>query len=355
MHNWAIFSIVKTGILYQYIQYMTGSQQAQKQEEKKTAAPPPSQTKVKPKDQNEILCPGCSAGVPEGALFCPECGFNLGQPSFCPNCGANVNPGADICITCKSWLLDGQCKFCYANLSHDAVFCPDCGNPKDGIPCPKCHNLSIFDFCTTCGIPLTEGGQAALELAQSDPDAKTMVESFQQAASIEAEIAKLESLISDAPETLTALPPIREKKERFSNLQMAAVLKSEQNIDIAAVRRAEDEKRAAESAKRKEEEKRQAAIAEAAEKKRALERQKAEALEAAQKAMMKFKDKQFLTHQEARRFHNAIKPAGDDVAGWLCNFTNTVHPDGPNGCDEPGHGGYWYKGSTIEVERKGPS
>jgi membrane protein involved in colicin uptake len=235
-------------------------------------------------------------------------------------------------------------------MAPGAEFCPECGNSRDGIQCPDCGNLSIFDFCTKCGKPLTEGAKMALEQAKNDPDAKAMVEAVQQAAGIEEELAKLNAIIAAEPVTA----PPRVKKERFSDAQMAAILKTEQNMDAAALRRAEDEKKMAETAKKDAEAKKLAAIQEAIAKKNALEKQQADAFAAAEAALMKFKNKTFISHQEARRFHNAIKPCGDDVSGWLCNFTNTVHSDGPNGCDEPGHGGYWYKGATIAVDIKGP-
>jgi hypothetical protein len=78
-----------------------------------------------------------------------------------------------------------------------------------------------------------------------------------------------------------------------------------------------------------------------------------EAAQAAEEAMHKYKNKKFLSPQEARRFHMARRPGG--TSGWLCNFTNTVHQDGPNGCDEPQHGGEWYFGETVVVNVTGPS
>jgi hypothetical protein len=247
--------------------------------------------------------------------------------------------------------LDGLCTFCYTELEPGSVFCNECGNPKDGIKCPDCGNNSIFDFCTNCGKALTEGAQAALELAASDPDAKMVVESAVQAASIEAEIAKLEKLIQEAPEPIIEEPP-KPRTGRFSDSKMAAILKTDQNMDSTALRKAEEETKTADMAKAREAIEKQEKVREAAAKKQELEKQKTQAIAAAQAALENFKNKQFLTHQDARRFHNAMRPG--NPSGWLCNFTNTVHPDGPNGCDEPCHGGYWYNGETISVDIKGP-
>jgi hypothetical protein len=48
--------------------------------------------------------------------------------------------------------------------------------------------------------------------------------------------------------------------------------------------------------------------------------------------------KTFKNNQQARRFHDSMKPKG--TRGWLCNFTSTIHSC-PAGCCEPWHGGYW--------------
>jgi len=331
---------------------MSDYQEAKKQGVKKSSnistAP---RAKEKIKDKNAVLCPNCGASIPEEALFCPECGADLNNPSFCPNCGAKTSPGADICPVCKAWLLEGQCKFCYAELAPNAVFCPECGNPKDGIQCPNCGALSIFDFCTKCGTPLTEGAIKTVELAKDDPDARKMVAAVEQAVTIEAELAKLEALINSEPPASPAPPPV--KRSLFSDRQLSSIMKTGENREGAVIRHAEEEKKANEMARMHEEQKRQTEIRDAKVRKEALEKQKEEAIAAAAAAMMKFQSKTFLSHQDARRFHNAMRPA--KTSGWLCNYTNTVHFDGPNGCDQPGLGGYWYDGEVIFVERKGPS
>ncbi|MDR0313637.1 MAG: hypothetical protein LBI14_08560 [Treponema sp.] len=50
----------------------------------------------------------------------------------------------------------------------DALFCPECGKPKDGIPCHHCGNLSIFDFCSVCGKPVTEEAIADVQRAKKE-------------------------------------------------------------------------------------------------------------------------------------------------------------------------------------------
>ena len=358
---------------------MSDFQEAKKQEVKKSGnVPPASKAKEKTNDKNAVSCPNCGASVPEEALICPECGFDLNNPDFCPNCGAKTSPGADICEVCKTWLLDGQCKFCYAQLPSGAEFCPECGNHKNGIQCPHCGALSIFDFCPKCGKPLTEGAALALQLAKDDPDAKAVVEAVEQSVKIEAELAELEALINSKPpadtmppvidstppvETVplveTAPPPVR--RERFSAHQMAAIGNTDKNMETAALRRAEEEKRIQEEAKRQQEEQerqaklreakareearmreemdRQETIRKAKERMEALEREKEKAISDAIAASVRCREKRFSSHQDARRFHNAMRPGR--TSGWLCNFSGTVHDDGPNGCAEPSMGGYW--------------
>ena len=333
---------------------MSDYQEAKKQEAKKCAAPHSlTETEEEIPEQNSFPCSCCGQAVPEGAIFCPECGQNLKAPSFCTNCGAAIIEGADICEACKSWLLHDQCIFCYAHLEHDAAFCPECGNPRDGIKCPDCGNLSIFDFCTRCGKALTESAAKALKLAKADPDAKALVDSIQETVKIEAEIAKLEILIKEAPGTLSSAAPARPQERtmgRFSASKMAAILQTEKNIDSAAIRRTEEQKKADEHArKRAGEEQQQEAerlqrvhereVKEAQARMEALEKEKAKALAAAAAARALLKSKTFASHQDARCFHNAMKPVSP--RGWLCNYAGCLHDDGPNGCYCPSMGGEW--------------
>ena len=189
----------------------------QKQSTKKQEqASPDIQTATQNDSQKANICPNCHAELPEEALFCPECGLSIKQ-RVCPKCGAPASPTADICQSCGAWLLEGKCKFCYADLSSDdALFCPECGKPKDGIPCPNCGTLSIFDFCSKCGKPVTEEAIAELKHAQASSTApgtakKTFssnqearrwynAQAAAQTAGIETELAELEALINSKPE-----------------------------------------------------------------------------------------------------------------------------------------------------------
>lgn len=322
------------------------------QEAKKTTSTAKNvqKTKSKVSEQNISLCPNCDTPLQEEALFCPECGFNL-KTSYCPNCGEAVTEGADICAKCKAWLLEDQCKFCYTHLEHDNMFCPECGNPKDGIVCPDCGTLSIFDFCYKCGKPLTEGALLALENANNDPDAKSYVDAVKESMSIESEINSLNDLLNNLPASDGESSPPR-KKSLFSERQISAIMKSGGNRDGQIQRKAEAEKKAEIFEKKREDEKRLKEIREIKARKEALEREKEKARIAAEDAQKIFKNKTFASHQDARRFHYASKPS--KTVGWLCNFANIIHFDGPNGCDQPMLGGYWYDGPYETIQTSGP-
>jgi len=333
---------------------MSDYQEASKKEAKKTSVSPSfTQTSEESSVQNALPCPGCGNPIPEEAVFCPECGHNLKNPSFCTNCGAGIVEGADICESCKSWVLHDQCMFCYAHLDSNAEFCEECGNPRGGIVCPGCGNLSIFDFCTKCGKALTEGAAKAIALAKSDPDAKALVESVQETVNIAAEIEELTALLNEAPSipsfTSPAKPQTR-KMERFSDSKMAAILQTDQNIDGAAKRRAEEQRKADEYAKNQADAAQQVEserlqrvhdkkVKEAQARLEALEKERQKALAAAAEARAKLKAKVFHSNQEARSFHNAMRPV--NPRGWLCNYADVLHEVGPNDCHCPSQGGEW--------------
>jgi len=295
-----------------------------------TQASPDIQTVTQNDGQKTGICPNCNAELPEEALYCPECGFSARQ-HVCPKCGAPASPTADICQTCGAWLLEGKCKFCYADLSSDdALFCPECGKPKDGIPCPYCGTLSIFDFCPKCGKPVTEEAIAELKHAQEEmasltaPEATKKFSSNQdarrwynaqaaaQTAGIETELAQLETLINSKPEPEVTEneAPVPARKSLFSDRQMESIRKTGAVVDeitrqrLEAERIAEQKRKAEEAERKRKEEERQRQIKEAQERKEALERQ-----------------------LRAR--------------AWRCNAYGVVHPGGPNECGDPSLGGHW--------------
>ena len=286
------------------------------------------QIETKENDQKTGLCANCNTDLPEAAIFCPECGSSTGH--LCSKCGAPASLTADICQSCGTWLLEGQCKFCYAEIPDEALFCPECGKPKDGIPCPNCGKLSIFDFCSSCGKPVTEEAIAEISNAQDEiqnqisvtPEIEAEEKNFKsnqearrwynasaiaQAAVIEAELARLEVLVNSEPEPngiedevlLSPPPPV--KKSFFSEKQLESIRKTGAVVEKITKQRIEAE-RIAEERKRKEEE-RQRQIKEAQARKEELERQ-----------------------LRARR--------------WRCYAYGAMH-NSPNECAAPSMGGQW--------------
>jgi hypothetical protein len=379
---------------------MNDNAQQQSQSVKKQGK---SSSNVRTETQNDsrgtVLCPNCSAELPEEALFCPECGASIKQRK-CPNCGAANPLSADICQICKAWLLEGQCKFCYAEVSDEASFCPECGKPKDGIPCPHCGNLSIFDFCAKCGKPVTEEAAVAVQTAHSEVN--NPVPADTQTATIEAEIAKLDSLINSESEPKVAdvydsddvydpdgayeeEPEVFEdepvRKSFFSDRQMAAIRQTGADIDKAnqqraeqariaeekrkeAVRIAEERRKAVEARKIAAEKERQRQICEAQAQKEALQRKlEQERMAAAAAAIAARKvaamaqaqqnaSKRFSTPQEARRWHFAHRHP--DALGWLCNYAGCVHlysDGGPDNCHVPTDGGRDFFGTINDIYR----
>jgi len=47
-----------------------------------------------------MMCPSCSAQVPAGSKFCPQCGGKIGGEMICPNCKAGVSDGSKFCPNC---------------------------------------------------------------------------------------------------------------------------------------------------------------------------------------------------------------------------------------------------------------
>lgn len=71
----------------------------------------------------------------------------------CIKCGANIPDGGIYCSQCGA-RNDGkkECQFCGASINVDATFCTFCGKRVDGKKiCPKCGAEIEGDFCAFCG------------------------------------------------------------------------------------------------------------------------------------------------------------------------------------------------------------
>ena len=324
--------------------------------------------------QTESKCANCGALNDGEALYCCECGGAMAPSLLCPKCGAQAAEGADICRVCHAWLLVGQCKFCYAELPPEAVFCAECGKPQEGIPCPQCGTLSTFDFCSTCGKPVTEEAIQATEAANAEGANREPAITTAQTAAIQAELAELESIINSEPEpepeleleleeTETETPAVR--KPLFSDSQLATIRKTGEDIDELNRKRAEEariaeekrkaeaeRKRKAEAERKRKEQERLEQIRKAEEEARRLEQQlEEERLEnerRRERAIAEAQERAYMTfdsNHDARRFYLAWRHP--DAIGWRCNFTGTVHlyaNGGPNDCDNPSLGGCDYFG-----------
>ena len=296
--------------------------EARKKEEKKIL---PSEETKEGKE-----CPNCSAVNELEARFCAECGYPFAGGKNCPNCGAKIiSPNADICEVCGEWLLKGKCKFCYADIEEGATYCAECGNPVSGIICPQCGQLSYFDFCKNCNIPLTAEAQNTVERVKNAPPREDEKFSSNQEArryfmaqkylliNEQAEIVQ-----DDKKNELLMMKAYLEKVEKgkkkkiytplFSEKQKESIKSIEKIVYKEIERQEEERRRKEEERRRKEEEERKRREEEERKRKEEEERRRKE-------------------EEERRKLFK----------GWLCNAYNCLHPDGPCGCADPSQGGHW--------------
>jgi len=205
-------------------------------------------------------CPNCHAINELEAKFCAECGYNFEGAKNCPKCGAKIlSPNADICEVCGEWLLQGKCKFCYADIEEGAVYCGECCNLLMEITCPKCKKLSHFEFCEYCGNPLTPRAKKVFKNINNDSKEFKGVNFFENSNSFEVKnnISKNKELVK-----MKAYIKKVEKKEKkkeaytplFSEKQKESIKSIEKIIDKEMERQEEERKRQEEERRKKEEE-----------------------------------------------------------------------------------------------------
>lgn len=272
-------------------------------------------------------CPECGAENELEAKFCEECGYDLLGARRCPRCGATISENADICEACGEWLLEGQCKFCYAPLEEDAKFCAECGNPVDGVECPQCHNISYFDFCKYCNIPLTEQAIQTIENLRDSKELRELIDALQHqqrptgTSPEQIELQKMKEYVQKFEQP-------RIKRNRFTLLS-----KEETDRLDTRIQQIQQEKRS--------------------------QHEKGKGI--TPDVLRRMQQKKFANNQEARRFCGALKVLLPAIikkkvpAGWVCNICHVFHPDGPQGCAVAYGGGRWIYDETeekgiIEVE-----
>lgn len=94
--------------------------------------------------QAGLPCPSCKQLIPEGAAFCPVCGYKIpkAQPAeaICATCGSPIPAAAQFCPGCGARKAQApqtiRCTGCGAELPAAAVFCPDCGT-RVAAPAPS--------------------------------------------------------------------------------------------------------------------------------------------------------------------------------------------------------------------------
>jgi len=279
--------------------------QEKKEEEKKYL---PVEEKKEGKE-----CPNCHSINETNAQFCGECGYDFSGGRKCPKCGTKTFLNADICEVCGEWLLEGKCKFCYADIEEEATYCPECGNPVAGIICPQCDKLSYFDFCKYCNTPLTVTAQKMIERVKTS--SQEQVEKFlsNQEARAYFMAQKYIMLVQegnsekcDEKDELLKLKEYLEKVEKgekdkeaytslFSEKQRQSILSAGKMVDVEIEKQEEERRRQEEERKRQEEEERR---------------------------------------QEKKRKKKKFE-------GWHCNAYNMFHRGGPCECADPSKGGHW--------------
>ena len=257
-------------------------------------------------------CQNCGAELPENAIFCPECGFSKGLK--CPKCGRTNAPSADICQYCKTWLLTGKCKFCYSDVDEGDAFCAECAKPKNGIPCPKCGQLSIFDFCKNCGTAVTKEAIEEIQAAKKEnayhtPQSIPPAPTVKTTSPVSAPASQIKAAEADDSSSQRIILKPQHFAAKFPAQETQPEVKQEEEKELVIT------------------------------------------IEEAKKLAEQNSQKKFSTPQAARRWHMARRHP--DALGWLCNFAGCVHMynegGGPDDCHDPSKGGADFFGTMDDV------
>lgn len=281
-------------------------------------------------------CPHCQTSYEEDVPFCVECGQIKTVP--CQHCQHPNPAGADICEGCGQWLLAGQCRFCYTPFEEGQTFCEDCGNPPTGIVCSSCQQLSHFDFCKQCQIPLTAQAQEALVALQQNPDLNTLLQSWEEEEEEEETVSSPSPEVAPSPEEVPdpTPPPTIKGPPKAKKLQFGKAKRS----TPSPVSRSKPKTSASPKPQSR------AAVPPPRSKRKKKPRQNIQA-----KLDALTQKKTFGNKQEARRFFSALQVVIEKkrtvIRGWRCNLSNTVHPQ-PNDCARPDMGGQFVTDEIID-------
>ena len=238
--------------------------------------------------------------------------------TVCPNCGSPMSEGSDFCESCHRYIKYDTCSFCGAALQGDEAYCPECGNPRGGIVCPRCNTMNEFAFCKQCGLPLTEEARQLMSQVRETPEYKHMQMLADQ-------LSKLDMAVP-LPSEAEVLHEEANRALRERVLKLLAEDRGESNPDIPEL-----------TSKRITQEEYNI-------RKRNIAEQLVEALEQMQ-------TQQTEKPVEARNYAMAMKPAGLRLA-WKCNYKHAIHSS-PCGCAKPHLGGKWIilgQGSKPKIE-----
>lgn len=158
-----------------------------------------------PVAQAGVPCPNCKQLIPEGAAFCPLCGYKIpkAQPAeaICATCGTPIPAAAQFCPGCGARKAQAsqtiRCTGCGTELPTSSVFCPDCGTRVGGTPTAVSHAPIPPAIPPAVTAPIIPEEVVAPEVAEVIPESEL------EAALVIDE--PVEDLVPIAPQEL--LPP----------------------------------------------------------------------------------------------------------------------------------------------------